>query len=218
MIDKYKLIIFDWDGTLMDSVDRIVVCMKKALVDLGYREPKYEEIQDLIGLSLEKTIQKLFKDIDQRGIDDISAQYKKYWQSNDVIDSKLFLNVQKVIIELSKQGYLLAIATGKSRNGLSKSLANSNLEHFFHATRCADETKSKPHPLMIEELISELKVNKNQALMIGDTEFDMEMAKNAGIKAVGVSYGVHDKQRLSKSGAEYIMTDMIQLLDYLKDR
>ena len=215
MKKKYELIIFDWDGTLMDSANRIVSCMKKAANDNNFRAPKDSEIKEMIGLSLERTISALFQGIDKRKIQAISNSYKDYWQSDDMPGSKLFNNVEKTLNLLLKDKYLLAIATGKSRNGLKKSLIQSGLESFFHATRCADETRSKPDPLMIEEIIFELNCKKENVLMVGDTAFDMEMAIKAEIDPVAVSYGVHSEERLLHSGAKHIMNDIFQLINWL---
>jgi phosphoglycolate phosphatase len=127
---------------------------------------------------------------------DLVERYRHHFLVQDDTPSELFTGVDALLTALNERGHYLAVATGKGRVGLEKSLDETGLREYFHYTRCADETRSKPHPQMLEEIMDRLGVTPHETLMVGDTEFDLEMANNAGTAALAVSYGVHDKQRL----------------------
>lgn len=191
-----ELIIFDWDGTLMDSAARIVNCMTAAFLEQELNPPPPERMRAQIGLGLEEAMRALCPD----AAPDIRARlmdgYRARFLGDDPTPTPLFAQAEEVVRALHGQGRLLAVATGKSRRGLDRALAQSGLAPFFHATRCADETLSKPNPRMLFELLDELGTRADAALMVGDTEFDLLMAKSAGMPALGVSYGVHDSEQL----------------------
>ena len=193
---NFKLIVFDWDGTLMDSEARIVSCIQSAFVDVGEEPPSREVARDVIGLGLEEAVTVLWPDggvLQRRRVMD---RYRYHFLVANETASSLFQGARQVIDVLGKRGYLLAVATGKSRRGLNSSLASTGLKDSFHATRCADETFSKPHPEMLLQLMDELGVDGSETLMVGDTEYDMQMASNAGASALAVCYGVHSPERL----------------------
>ncbi|WP_295407970.1 HAD-IA family hydrolase [uncultured Thiocystis sp.] len=193
---SFDLIVFDWDGTLMDSEVRIVACLQAAFVDLGLPEPSREAARDIIGLGLEEAMMQLWPTADAILRGALAVQYRRHFLVTDQTASVLFPGARETLDWIAAQGYRLAVATGKSRRGLDQSMAETGLEGFFHATRCADETFSKPNPQMLFELMDELGARPAATLMIGDTEYDMQMARNAGTEALAVSFGVHASERL----------------------
>lgn len=192
----YELLVFDWDGTLMDSEARIVTCLEKAVTDIGAEARARHQLSDVIGLGLQEAVYKLYPDSDAAFIETFAAAYREHFLGDGVIPSELFAGAREVLTELSEAGYLLGVATGKSRRGLDRVLDETGLGRLFHATRCADESFSKPHPQMIEEIMTDLDTEPRHTLMIGDTEYDIMMAHNAGAAALAVSYGVHEIGRL----------------------
>jgi phosphoglycolate phosphatase len=195
---KFKLLVFDWDGTLMDSEARIVECVQAAVRDLGRELPSREAIRNIIGLGLREAVTTLFPGSDDELLHNIVSRYRVHYLDENSTPSRLFDGAQEVIEALADNEYLLAVATGKGRRGLDQVLAETGLGGYFHATRCADEAFSKPHPAMLEQILDELGVFPHEALMIGDTEYDLEMAANAGVASLGVTYGVHSPQRLAR--------------------
>lgn len=216
MSRRFELVVFDWDGTLMDSEARIVACMQRAAADAGLPVPSAAAARDIIGLGLADAVQRLFPDADARGVEALVDTYRHHWMADEVAPSLMFAGAQQLIEGLHAAGYLLAVATGKGRRGLDKVLDESGLRDFFHATRCADETFSKPHPQMLEEILTDLDTAPGSALMVGDTEYDMLMARNARVSAVGVSHGVHAVERLLAHGAMHCFDDLYQLSHWLQ--
>jgi phosphoglycolate phosphatase len=198
MEKAFQLLVFDWDGTLMDSEARIVSCVRRAAKDLGLNMPADESIRDIIGLGLTEAVLSLFPDSDEAQVERVIDRYRYYFLHADETPSELFPGAAEVLQGLAREGYLLAVATGKGRQGLDKVLLKTGLGPLFHATRCADETFSKPHPEMLLQILDELGVNAADSLMIGDTEYDLQMARNAGAHRLAVSYGVHSVERLMK--------------------
>lgn len=194
----FKLLVFDWDGTLMDSAARIVACFNAAIVDAGLEPLPDASIRNIIGLGLREALDALAPGADIVLREHLVDRYRHHFLYTDQTPSPLFPGADAMVRELGEQGYLLAVATGKGRQGLNRVLEETGCKGLFHATRCADETFSKPHPQMLLELMSELCVGPGETLMIGDTEYDLQMAKNAGTAALGVSYGAHERDRLLK--------------------
>lgn len=207
-----RLFIFDWDGTLSDSVGRIVICLRRAALGLGLEDLGDEAFSDVIGLGLPQAIEQLYPDLDTDGVERFRVGYATHYIAEDVVPSSLFPKAQEVLEELRARGHYLAVATGKSRRGLERVLAATGMERIFHATRCADETASKPDPRMILEIIEELGAAADQSIMVGDTEYDMEMARRAGALRIGVSYGVHSPQRLARHRPSLIVGCLSELL------
>jgi len=195
---KYKLIIFDWDGTLMDSVDKIVLCMQQAAKQQQQVIPSIQSVKDIIGLSLLKAVQQLYPVLDLSDQQDLVEAYRHQYNLNHNIETPLYPGIKNLLDNLKSQGYILAVATGKGRNGLNKMLEKSQTKQLFSATICADEANSKPDPLMLNILLEELEIEASQALMVGDSSYDLEMAKNATMDRLGVSYGVHKATLLSQ--------------------
>lgn len=216
MKSMFKLLVFDWDGTLMDSEQRIVNCVQKAIRELGAEPRDNTQVRNIIGLGLIEAITTLYPDADNRFIAKITEAYRAHFLEWDQTPSSLFAGVPEVLEELSQQGYLLAIATGKSRHGLDSVLASTGLSERFHASRCADETFSKPHPQMLREITTDLGVEPAETLMIGDTEYDLQMSRNAGTDALAVSYGVHDLPRLLRHAPVGYIDDFTELPQWLE--
>jgi phosphoglycolate phosphatase len=196
MQQHLRLIVFDWDGTLMDSEAKIVSCMRVAGNELGLTALDDKTLRDVIGLGLMEAIETLYPGAALDVHRAFADRYRHHFLSADGESSLFFDGALELVQGLRRRGILLGVATGKSRRGLNRVLAEHDCGGFFHATRCADETFSKPHPQMLLEIMDELDVAPEHTLMVGDTEYDLQMAKNAGVHAVGVSYGVHERARL----------------------
>ena len=212
---KKQLIIFDWDGTLMDSESRIVNCMQAAISDLGLAERSRDELKNVIGLGLREALHTLYPGSDDETLARLVERYRHHFLYEDQTPSELFAGVPEMLQSLNQAGYFLAIATGKGRLGLEHALEASQMGHLFHATRCADETRSKPHPQMLEELLDYFGVESSHSIMIGDTEFDLQMANNASTQSVAVSYGVHSRDRLLNHAPLACVDDANQLHSWL---
>ncbi|WP_024607121.1 HAD-IA family hydrolase [Pseudoalteromonas sp. TAB23] len=212
-IKKYKLVIFDWDGTVMDSVTKIVNCIRSSAESLNLVPPSDEAIKNIIGMSLEKAIDVLFPDNVAQHQALISGY--KYQYSVDTTPTPVFANVVSVLNALKEQGIVLAVATGKGRGGLERLLDQSQLRHFFSATRTSDEALSKPSPDMLYQLLEELGISAQDAVMIGDTQIDMTMAKAAGMDRIGVTMGVHNAQQLNKLSPVATVDNYLQLQQVL---
>jgi len=191
-----QLLVFDWDGTLMDSQARIVNCFRTAIDEVGKEKRSDAELSNVIGLGFREALLSLYPDDGEDFHKDLIDVYRHYFLAADSTPSVLFEGALKMLEDLNNQEYYLAIATGKGRHGLDIALNESGAKHLIHASRCADETRSKPHPQMLEELIEYFGVEPDHTLMIGDTEYDLEMANNAKVHGVGVTYGVHAEHRI----------------------
>jgi phosphoglycolate phosphatase len=207
------MIIFDWDGTLCDSAAHIVAAVQSAARDMGLTEPSDEAAANIIGLGLAEAMARLFPEIPAPRREALIKAYSQHYVANEADTPDLFPDALDTLHALRDRGLELAVATGKSRRGLDRILAKLDLVDFFHATRCADETRSKPHPQMIHEIILERAVDPGDVVMVGDTEYDLEMAVNAGVASVGVSFGVHSVERLAAHGPVAIIDTLPQLLD-----
>jgi phosphoglycolate phosphatase len=194
--NQYKLVIFDWDGTIMDSIGKIVNCIKCSAQSLNIAPPSDTAIKNIIGLSLEKAMEVLFPSYPTKQTALINA-YKAHYKV-DATPTPVFDDVANVLNALKQNGAVLAIATGKGRDGLERLLDQSQLRHFFSATRTSDDAQSKPSPDMLYQLLAELGVSANEAVMIGDTQIDMAMGRAANMDRIGVTMGVHNAQQLSE--------------------
>jgi phosphoglycolate phosphatase len=196
----FRLLVFDWDGTLMDSAARIVSCMQSAMRDVGMPPLAGDRIRNIIGLGLEQALNALVPDLSLDQLAALAMRYRHHFLVADPTPSRLFPGAAEALERLSQKGYLMAVATGKGRRGLNKALAETGLAKHFHCTRCADETASKPSPAMLLEIMAELEVAPEHTLVIGDTEYDLLMARYAGAYALAVGYGVHERERLLSLG------------------
>ena len=197
MPQRFDLIIFDWDGTLANSTQMIIDCISEASADVGLPVPDASAAGHVIGLGLFEAVAVLFGELGETQFQQLVARYRFHYHARDE-QTPLFDGVAETISELETQGFLLAVATGKGRNGLNKSLERCGLARYFHATRCVDECRSKPDPQMLNELMDELGVTPARALMVGDTSHDLEMAQNAGVASLAASYGAQPLQTLSQ--------------------
>lgn len=214
---RYRLMIFDWDGTLMDSLVRIVGCMQAAARDVGLEALTEDSVRDIIGLGLPEAVAKLCPGIGEHQAEALRQRYAHHFVHGDMPATAFYPGVEAMLPALSAGGDLrLAVATGKTRRGLDRIFRETGSGGWFHASRTADETRSKPHPQMLEELLAELAMPVSEAVMIGDSEYDLEMARSLGMDRVAVSYGVHDVRRLSASEPRFIAHDFFGLVDWLK--
>lgn len=214
-MQDYKLVIFDWDGTLMDSVDRIVSSMQSAARVVGLTVPSNEAAKQIIGLSIPEALKALFEGITDEQIETMRLEYKYQYLEGDTTPAPLFPNAVNLLTQLKEQNKLLAVATGKGRDGLNRVLEVSETSAFFNTTRCAGEMPSKPDPSMLLSILDELDLAPHEAIMIGDTSHDLKMAQNAGIDSIGVTFGVHDRDVLSQynpKGVVDSLTELHQLL------
>ena len=216
--NKYKNIIFDWDGTLYNSIPSIVLAMKFASNILNINIPSGTNssnvYKNIIGLRLDIGIKKIFPFLNENQVLQYEDNFKKYLYESE--QPKLFDNTEKVLIWLRDNNYSISIATGKGRIGLNRDLKSLNIGNLFSSTKCADESNSKPHPKMLIDIINELNFNKEETIMIGDSIYDMEFANNAGIDVLGVTYGSHKKEQLNKYKTKGIITDIKELPSWLK--
>ena len=195
MTKQFDLIVFDWDGTLMDSAGVIVASIQNAARDLGIAAPDDAACRQIIGLGLSEALMQLFPQMREADYPRLVERYRHHYLGQDT-EIPLFAGAEAIVRDLHAADYLLAVATGKSRKGLDRVLDHTGLRAYFHATRCADECFSKPHPEMLQQLMDELGASRSRTLMIGDTSHDLQMASNAGVPALAVSYGAHEKQDL----------------------
>jgi phosphoglycolate phosphatase len=213
---KFDLIVFDWDGTLMDSTGTIVNCIQAAARDLGLPVPDDRSAAQVIGLSLQHAMEAAIPDVDPKYYPQIIERYRYHYLNQDC-NLALFDGVREMLADLSQQGYFLGVATGKSRAGLNRALKTSELASLFDATRCADETFSKPHPAMLQELTRELGQDMERTLMIGDTTHDLLLAQNAGAAGVAVYYGAHPSDELDQLQPLYAAASVPALHAWLNE-
>jgi len=192
----YELIIFDWDGTLMDSTELIAACIQAACRDLGLPEPREGDAKFVIGLGMVDTMRHLVPNLDEAGRRQLSERYRHHFLARED-EAPLYSGVPELLADLKGRGRRLAVATGKARRGLERALDTTGLRPLFEATRCADEGFAKPHPGMLHALLEITGVEAARAVMVGDTTHDLELAANAGIDAVAVLYGAHDEALLA---------------------
>jgi phosphoglycolate phosphatase len=213
---QFDLIVFDWDGTLMDSTVAIVRCIQAAARDVGLPVPSDEAAAHVIGLALPEAMQAAVPDMAPAMYPRMVERYRYHFLTKDH-ELVLFKGVRELLNELSQQGYFLAVATGKSRVGLNRALNSCGLLSLFDATRCADETFSKPHPAMLQELTRELGQDMRRTVMIGDTTHDLLMAKNAGAAAIAVEYGAHPVDQLQACRPLYSAKTVAELQAWLAE-
>lgn len=195
MAKRFDLLVFDWDGTLLDSTGAIVDSVKAACRDLDLPEPADEHARQVIGLGLDEALRHSTPSLSEDKFPQMVERYRYHYLSRDH-ELNLFDGTSELIAELHASGFLLTVATGKSRQGLNRAMSHCGLGRYFSATRCADECFSKPHPQMLEELMEEFTVPPARVLMIGDTTHDLQMAINAGVAGLAVAYGAHSARAL----------------------
>ena len=213
---QFDLIVFDWDGTLMDSTSTIVKCIQASARDLGLPVPNNKAASYVIGLGLQDAMQAAIPDLDPIHYPRMVERYRYHYLGRDH-ELTLFDGAREMLEELAQDGYFLAVATGKSRVGLNRAMNAAKLLSMFDATRCADETFSKPHPAMLQELTRELGQDMKRTLMIGDTTHDLQMAINAGAASVGVRYGAHGAAELTALNPLFLAGSVAELHAWLRE-
>jgi phosphoglycolate phosphatase len=211
---NFDLIAFDWDGTLFDSTGLIVLCIQDACRDLGITVPSDADAAYVIGLGLHDALRHAVPGLPAERYPELGARYREHYVARkDAL--VLFDGTLPMLHALRSRNHLLAVATGKNRRGLDDALAHSQLSGLFDATRTADETMGKPHPLMLQELMAELGVAPERTLMIGDTTHDLQMAQNAGTARVAVSYGAHEPAAFAAHEPLFTAHSTAELNDWL---
>ena len=214
--NKYRVIIFDWDGTLVDSTARIVDSMQIAAASVELPTLTDHAIQQIIGLGLPEALRRLWPHITATELELMRTHYSANFSFHSDVHVDFFPSAHDFFAELQSLGYILAVATGKTRRGLDEMLDSMAVRDVFAITRCADETTSKPDPHMLNEILAELNLSSEQALMVGDTSFDLDMARAINMDAVGMTHGAHDSETLLLSGAKSLCHDLNDLLDWIK--
>lgn len=216
---RFPLLVFDWDGTLVDSIERIVTSLQHASKQAADIHISEIQARNVIGLGLIEAITQLHPDLDVQQhtteLNNIADAYRQHYLYDNTVPAPLFTGVIDLLDELRENGYTLAISTGKSRAGLEQSIDEHQLADYFATTKCAGENKSKPHPEMLHEIMHELNFQAAQTLMIGDSEHDLKMANNANMQCIGVTHGVHDAKTLEKFNPLTCLNNITELSDYL---
>jgi phosphoglycolate phosphatase len=213
----FRLIVFDWDGTLADSTAIIAQAIQEALRDMGEAVPDVGAARYVIGLGLTDALRSVAPSLPVHRHPELSAHYRKHYLAREN-DIPLFDGVTEMLDELDQAGYFLAVATGKSRMGLERALEKNNLRTRFHATRCADEGMPKPHPDMLLHLMDRVGVPPSETLMIGDTTHDLELARNARVSGLAVAYGAHDREGLATLAPLATMHSVDELRRWLAEK
>ncbi len=216
MSKRYDLIVFDWDGTVMDSTAIIAGSIQSACRDLGLSIPSDEAARHVIGLGLNQALRHAVPDAPEEMYEPLVARYRHHFLSQDEA-IPLFDGARETIAELFDAGYALGVATGKNSAGLKRALESSGMKHFFHATRTAEQTFSKPNPAMLFELMEELAVKPARTLMVGDTTHDLLLAQNAGVDVVAVGHGAHPPEQLLELKPLALLDDFVQLRAWFRE-
>lgn len=215
MSKRYDLIVFDWDGTVMDSTAVIAGSIQAACRDLQLTVPSDEAARHVIGLGLQQALRHAVPDAPEEMYEPLVARYRHHFLAQDGA-IPLFDGARETIAELHDAGYFLGVATGKNRNGLDRALTSTGMKQYFHATRTAEQTRSKPDPTMLFELMDELGVMAERTLMIGDTTHDLLLAQNAKVAAVALGHGAHPPEQLRELGPLALLDDFVQLRAWFK--
>ncbi len=209
MTHSFRLIVFDFDGTLVDSLQFIVTAFSRAFEDQGFPAPEPEAVQRIIGLRLEAAAARLLPNgDDMAAAERIAAAYRVAFQdmrARNLVNEPLYPGVRETLALLNRPEVCLGIATGKSRRGLISSLERHQLSAVFVTLQTADDGPGKPHPEILHRAMSQVGAEPGETVMIGDTSYDMEMAVNAGVRALGVAWGYHGAEELRASGAAQIV-------------
>jgi len=212
---SYDLVVFDWDGTLLDSTAAIVRAIQAASVDVGAKKPSDERARYVIGMGLRDALMHAVPDLPESRYDDLVDAYRKHYLSGDH-ELTLFSGVEPLLQALQEENRWVAVATGKSRLGLDRALGHSGLGKYFDTTRTADETRGKPHPQMLQEIMDQFAVAPERTLMIGDTTHDLLMAQNAGAKGLGITHGAHAIKDLLACNPVGLVDSIPDLVNWIK--
>jgi phosphoglycolate phosphatase len=214
-VSRYELVIFDWDGTIMDSTGLIAWCIQESCREMGLPVPPVSEAKWVIGLGFIQSVEHVAPGLDRERQMALAESYRRHFVAREH-EAPLYEGITELLAALRGRERRLAVATGKARRGLDRALAASGLGPFFEATRCADEGFPKPHPDMILRLLEETGVEPSRAVMIGDTTHDLELAANAGVDAVAVSYGAHGEELLRARPARHCAASVAELALWLQ--
>ena len=214
-IEKFELLVFDWDGTLIDSIERIVTSLQYASREVCGIHLAEDKARSVIGLGLNEAIESLHPELDSVQVETVADSYRQNFLVDSKVPELLFDGVEDMLKQLIADNYTLAVATGKSRSGLDRAMQKHKLGHYFATTRCAGENRSKPHPEMLNSILHEFDTQANDAVMIGDSEHDMLMAGNAGVNAIGVTHGVEDAESLMLYKPLTCLDDITDLYEFL---
>jgi phosphoglycolate phosphatase len=212
---SYDLVVFDWDGTLLDSTAAIVKAIQAASVEVGAAMPSDDKARYVIGMGLREALMHAVPDLPEARYDDLVHAYRKHYLSGDH-ELTLFPGVEDLLQRLQAERRWIAVATGKSRLGLDRALGHSGLGRYFDTTRTADETRSKPHPQMLEEIMNQFGVAPERTLMIGDTTHDLLMAQNAGASGLGITHGAHPVSSLEDCAPVGLVDSIIDLSNWIQ--
>lgn len=211
---RYRLVVFDWDGTVVDSTGLIAECIQLTASDCGLEVPSTTAAKHIIGLGIRDSINHLFPALDPEVVERFAARYREHYVPRDG-EVQLYDGIENVLNSLAHRERFLGVATGKPRRGLERAFDHCGLRRHFHFTRCADEGWPKPHPDMLEKLMAFTGVEPAETLMIGDTTHDLEMAAAAKCDAVAVSYGAHTTEWLRTAPHRYVAHSVEDLNTWL---
>jgi phosphoglycolate phosphatase len=214
MKNRFDVIVFDWDGTLVNTIDWIVHCLQKAGEQCGYLIPEPQAAKDTIGLSIENAVQALYPNADTATNNKLVASYSQTYFSKQLTQDDFFPGVYDMLVHLKESGYQLAVATGKTRAGLTHALAATGTEALFNITRCADETASKPDPKMLHEIMRHTQATAERTLMVGDSIHDLQMARNANVPSIGVACGANSEHSLQQYDPLFCLQQATELLTH----
>jgi len=214
LISRFELIVFDWDGTLFDSTALIVRCIQNACADVGAPTPSDGDAAYVIGLGLQDALRHVAPGLAESRYPELGARYRHHYIASQH-ELSLFPGTLEMLQALKSRQHWLAVATGKGRRGLDDALAHSQLKGLFDGTRTADETASKPDPMMLNELMREFGADPERTLMVGDTTHDLQLARNAGTPSVAVSFGAHEHEAFAEFGPLHVAHSTRELHDWL---
>lgn len=214
---RYKAVIFDWDGTVMDSTSCIAGAIQAACIDLELPVPSFEEASWVIGLSLDSALQRCAPTLPPERIPEFTERYRHHFFQLDQTLT-MFEGVVPMLDDLRARNVRLGVATGKSRVGLDRVLHAQRLADRFDYTRCADESKGKPHPAMLFDIMQRLDLEPQHVLMVGDTTHDIQMAASAGVDSMAVTYGAHSKRTLLLSEPTVMVSSVREMHNWLIER
>lgn len=214
MKNRFDLIVFDWDGTLINTIDWIVHCLQQAGEEFGLMKPEPQAAKDVIGLCIDNAVAALYPEADTDTQKKIVHHYSQAYFSKQLSQDDFFPGVYDMLLHLKESGYLLAVATGKTRAGLTHALAATGTEGLFSITRCADETASKPNPKMLHEIMRHTQATADRTLMVGDSIHDLQMARNANVPSIGVACGANNQESLQQYDPLLCLRQPTELLTY----
>jgi phosphoglycolate phosphatase len=215
MKNRFDLIVFDWDGTLINTIDWIVECLQQAGMQNNCPIPATQDTKDVIGLCIDNAVSTLYPDANAETQKKIVTNYSQAYLSKNLSQDDFFPGVYDMLVHLKNSGYQLAVATGKTRAGLDQALSATGTNFLFDITRCADETLSKPDPTMLNEIMRHTQVAPGRTLMVGDSVYDLQMALNAKVSSIGVACGANSEKSLRPYEPLLCLQQPTELLNFI---